>query len=129
MAAIITPASIADFVAHYFNSNITVSVNNRNLSTKSIISNFTIGVWEESQYGTSWFKDLTKRILAKTAPSCERGHLVITLKIRDFRVPKVTEEGKINLQSFQSWIRPRQLNLYACTREEWSSSCLIYRQE
>ena len=84
MAAITAPASIADSVAHYFNSNITISVNNRNLSTKSIISNFTIDVWEESQNGTSWFKDLTKRILAKTAPSCERGHLVITLKIRDF---------------------------------------------
>ena len=44
MAAITAPASIADSVAHYFNSNITVSVNNRNLSTKSIISNFTIVV-------------------------------------------------------------------------------------
>lgn len=44
MAAITTPASIADSVAHYFNFNIIVSANNRNLSTKSIISNFTIGV-------------------------------------------------------------------------------------
>lgn len=116
MAAITTPASIADSVAHYLNFNIIVSVNNRNLSAKSIISNFTIGVWEESQNGTSWFKDLTKRILAKTTPSCERGHLGITLKIKDFWVPKVTEEGKIYLQSFQSWVRPRQRNLNACTR-------------
>lgn len=101
MAAITTLASIADSVAHYFNFNIIVSVNNRNLNTKSIISNFTIGVWEESQNGTSWFKDLTKRILAKTTPSCERGHLGITLKIKDFWVPKVTEEGKFIYNPFR----------------------------